>query len=226
MRLCNKFLQRAGKTGFFLSQIVSEEEKYPSSFLPKQIFWIIATTPELSLSTIRWILKCANVYKLHGSRSTILFFRSQTGQQHENIFLSPLPFFLPFVFCSKEKHTRCMWNKNYPIYVETLKYTIWDMDGMVGMDGWLNGHPLDSAFKHSTEKCFVIIYRVPPKMSDSAMYKYLPIFFWWSNKMYISFFHNIFDIWMMFKLFVTLRYFEIDIERAVNLIITFSETFF
>ena len=44
------------------SQIVSEEEKYPSTFLPKQIFWIIATTPELTLNTkmckcvqVRWI---------------------------------------------------------------------------------------------------------------------------------------------------------------------------
>ena len=62
VRLCNQFLQRAGKTGFFLSQIVSEEEKYQSTFLPKQIFWIIATTPELTLNTkmckcvqVRWI---------------------------------------------------------------------------------------------------------------------------------------------------------------------------
>ena len=146
VRLCNQFLQRAGKTGFFLSQIVSEEEKYQSTFLPKQIFWIIATTPELSLNT-----KYANVYKFDGSRSTLLFFRSQTGQQHENIFLSPLPFFLLFVFCSNEKHTCCMWHKNYPNFAvhnlcRNLKISIWDMDEMVGMDGWMNGHPLDSPF--------------------------------------------------------------------------------
>ena len=104
--------------------------------------------------------KCVQVTRIKVNH---IIFRSQTGQQHENIFLSPPPFFLPFVFCFKEKHTCCTWNKNYPIYVETLKYTIWDMDEMVGMEGWLNGHPLDSAFKHSTEKCFVIYLQGAPK---------------------------------------------------------------
>ena len=107
--------------------------KYPSIFCPKQMTWIIATTPELSLNTKMW-----NVYKFDGSRSTLLFFRSQTGQQQENIFLSPPPFFLLFVFCSKEKHTCCLWHKNYQ-NVETLKYPseIW-MKWLEWMDGWMD----------------------------------------------------------------------------------------